>query len=54
VIFLKAVDAAEANTIRVGIVQNLDRVAVEDGDDGTREAGGRGQGKKNEIETCQK
>ncbi len=30
--FLRAVDAAEADTLRVGVVQNFDGVVVEDGD----------------------
>ena len=30
---LRAVDAAEPDTLRVGVVQDFDRVAVEDGDD---------------------
>ena len=29
-----AVDAAQPDTLRVGVVQDLDRVAIEDGDDG--------------------
>ena len=32
--FLRAVYVAETDTLRVGVVQNLDGVAVEDGDDG--------------------
>jgi hypothetical protein len=31
--FLRAVDATEADTLRVGVVQDFDGVAVEDGDD---------------------
>jgi hypothetical protein len=34
--FLRAVDAAEADTFRVGVVQDFDGVAVEDGDEGGR------------------
>jgi hypothetical protein len=36
---LGAVDAAEADTLRVGVVQDFDGVAVEDGDDGAGEVG---------------
>ena len=32
--FLRAVDAAEADTLRVGVVQGFDGVAIECGDDG--------------------
>jgi len=31
--FLRTVDAAEADTLRAGVVQNFDGVAVKDGDD---------------------
>ena len=31
--FLRAVDAAEADTLRVGVVQGFDSVAIECGDD---------------------
>jgi hypothetical protein len=31
--FLRAVDAAEADTLRVGVVQGFDGVAIECGDD---------------------
>ena len=34
---LRAVDAAEADTFRMGVVQNLDGVAVEDRDAGAGE-----------------
>jgi len=34
---LRAVDAAEADKLRVGVVQDLDGVAVEDGDNGAGE-----------------
>ena len=37
--FLWAVDAAEADTFRVVVVQDFDGVAVEDGDDGAGEVG---------------
>jgi len=37
--FLRAVDAAEADTLRVGVVQNFDGVTTEDGDDGAGEVG---------------
>jgi len=36
---LWTVDAAEADTFRPLLVQNLDRVAVEDGDHGAGEVG---------------
>jgi hypothetical protein len=42
--FLRAVDATEADTLRVGVVQNLDGVAVEDGNDGAGEVSGRRRG----------
>jgi hypothetical protein len=35
--FLGAVNPAEADAFRVSVVQNFDRVAVEDGDNGTGE-----------------
>jgi hypothetical protein len=37
--FLRAVNTAEANTLRVGIVQDFDRVAVEDRDNWAGEVG---------------
>jgi hypothetical protein len=37
--FLGAVDAAQADTLMGGVVQDFNRVAVEDGDDGTGEVG---------------
>ena len=37
---LGAVDPAEADAFRVLVVQNFNRVAVEDGDDGAGEVGG--------------
>jgi hypothetical protein len=37
---LRAVDAAEADVFRKLVVQNFERVAVEDGDDGADEVGG--------------
>ena len=37
--FLRAVDAAEADTLRVHVVQHFDGVAVEDGDHGAGEVG---------------
>ena len=50
--FLRAVDTAEADTLRMGVVQDFDGVAVEDGDDG---AGGfrtlKRQGRRFVIET---
>ena len=36
---LRAVDAAEADTFRVGVVQDFDGVAIENGDDGAGEVG---------------
>jgi hypothetical protein len=38
---LRAVDAAEADAFRVLVVQDFDGVAVEDGDDGAGEIGGK-------------
>ena len=38
--FLGAIDPAESDAFRMVIVQNLEGVAVEDGDDGAREIGG--------------
>jgi hypothetical protein len=38
---LRAIDAAEADAFSVAIVQDFDGVAVEDGDDGAGEVGGR-------------
>jgi hypothetical protein len=35
--FLRAVDAAEADTLRLGVVENFEGVAVEDGNDGAGE-----------------
>jgi hypothetical protein len=35
--FLRAVDAAQADTLRVSVMQDFNRVAVEDGDDGAGE-----------------
>jgi hypothetical protein len=35
--FLRTVDAAEANTLRGGVVQHFDGVTVEDGDGGAGE-----------------
>ncbi|HSL05645.1 MAG TPA: hypothetical protein VK901_19145, partial [Nitrospiraceae bacterium] len=35
----RAVDPDEADTLRVGVVQNLDGVAIENGDDGAGEIG---------------
>ena len=37
--FLRAVDAAEANTLRLGVVENFDGVAVDDGNNGAGETG---------------
>jgi hypothetical protein len=39
VLFLRTVYAAEADTLRVLVVQDFDGVAVEDGDDGAEEFG---------------
>ena len=35
--FLRAVDAAESDTLRMGVVQDFDGVAVEGGDNGAGE-----------------
>ena len=45
---------AEADTFSAVIVQNFDGVAVEDGNDGAGEVGGRGIGEKKEDKTRQK
>jgi hypothetical protein len=50
---LWTVDAVETDTLRAGVVQNFDGVAVEDGDDEAGEVGERGIGEKKEDETCQ-
>ena len=36
---LRAVNPTEADTLRVGVVQDFNGVAVEDGDDGAEEFG---------------
>jgi hypothetical protein len=43
----------EADTVRALIVQDFERVAVENGDDGAGEFSERGIGEKKEDETCQ-
>jgi hypothetical protein len=43
--FLRAVDAAEADTFRVGVVQDFDGVAVEGRDDRTGEGRSLSAGK---------
>jgi hypothetical protein len=50
--FFRAVDAVEADTVRVLVVQHFEGVAVEDGDDGTGEVDERGIGTNKEDETC--
>ena len=39
--FLRAVDAAQADTFGLLVVQNFERVAVEEGDDSGGQAGGQ-------------
>jgi hypothetical protein len=39
--FFRAVDAAQADTFRAGVVQHFECVTVEDGDDGAGELGGK-------------
>jgi hypothetical protein len=39
-----------ANTFRVLVVQDFESVAIEDGDDGAGEVGGRGESRKDDIE----
>jgi hypothetical protein len=51
--FLRAVGAAEANTLRALVVQDFDGVAVEDGNDTAGEVGERGIGINKENEKCQ-
>ena len=41
--FLRAVDAAEADTLRTGVGQDFDGGAVEDGDDRAASARSRGE-----------
>ena len=36
---LRTVDTAEADSFRMGVVEDFDGVAVEDGDDGAKEFG---------------
>ncbi len=48
--FSRAVDPAEANTLGFVVVQDFDGIAVEDGDDGAGEIGGRGGSRKDELE----
>jgi hypothetical protein len=38
--FLRAIDAAEADAFRLAVVQNVEGVAVEDGNDGAGEVSG--------------
>ena len=46
--FLRTVDAAQADALRVGIVQDFDGVAIEEGDDRAGEVSGEnGRGKHN-------
>ena len=45
VVFLRTVDVAETDTLRVGVVQDFDGVAVEDGDHGAGEVGGVSRGR---------
>jgi hypothetical protein len=37
--FLRTDDATESDTFRMGVVQDFNGIAVEDGDDGANEAG---------------
>jgi len=46
VVFLRTVDVAETDTLRVGVVQDFDGVAVEDGDHGAGEVGGVSRGRQ--------
>jgi hypothetical protein len=49
--FLLAVDAVQADTFWVLVVQDFDGIAVEDGDDGAGEVGGNyWTGRQNECE----
>ena len=50
---LRAVDAAETDTLRLVVVQNFDGSAVEDGDNGVGEGSERGIGEKKDAEICQ-
>lgn len=49
-LFLRTIDAAEADAFRVLVVQDFEGVAVEDGDDGAGEVGGIGLGSR--CENC--
>ena len=51
--FLGAVDAIEADAYRVLVVQDFDRVAVEDDDNGAGKFSKRGIAEKKEDPTCQ-
>jgi len=51
--FLRTVDAAQPEAFRLTIVQDVDGVAVDDGDDGAGEVSEGGRGKKKEGETCE-
>ena len=46
--FLRAIDVAEANTLRVGVVQDFDGVAVEDGHNRARKVGNGSGGPEQE------
>jgi hypothetical protein len=50
---IRAVDAVEADTFRVSVVEDFEGIAVEDGDDGVGEFSERILGEKKEDETCQ-
>src|SRR5438093_71073 len=52
--FLRAVDAAEADTFGVLVVQDFDGIAVEDGDDGAGEISNGSGGAEQEQEKAER
>jgi hypothetical protein len=52
--FLRAVDATEADTLRVGVVQDFDGIAVEDGNNGAAEVSKSRVSEKQNDNGCQK
>lgn len=44
--FFRAVDATETDTLRVGVVQDFDGIALEDGNNGAGEVGGVSRGRQ--------
>ena len=52
--FLRAVDAVEANAFRVLVVENFNRIAVKDRDDGARKVGSGSGGAKQHQERAER